>query len=1637
MAKKMRPGHLQLMQQRAARTKALRLQKLRNLNRDLDRLPSPLDAYPVSSLDALLETAKVELKNSLNRTSDAQNDTVAPLRVFFSFTDATERAQVVNFTGQDLNDVWDQMGAWLRTENKILQETRWLRVDWVDKIWPLSWKSCQNAIKASKRNYFRYGISLDRDFECAFLEQELHANAMLYLGGDIPHGELNQKNFLIYGRARYGKAFVLPKDQEQIVYLFATKGIFLQAGQGPVALHGFSGGTEGRDTGRRELGVLDKTTVESLIDQSSRFLGAQVDSKGRFVYGLHPCFDREIKAYNTLRHASTIYAMLEAWEVTRNRGLKAAIDRSLKFLTQELIRTYPIENSDPVAYLLDVNKEIKLGGNAVCLLALVKYTELTSDEKYLGLLEKLAAGILRMQNPTTGQLYHVLNSDDLTVKEKFRIIYYDGEAAFGLMRLYGLTNDNRWIHAVEKAFDYFIAQKHWKIHDHWLSYCVNELTLYRPEERYFEFGILNVNGHLDFVIERITTFPTLLELMMAAHKMIVRLHDSDEHRHLLKRIDLEKFYCALEVRARHLLNGFFWPEFAMFFKNPQRIVGSFFIRHHSFRVRIDDVEHYLSGYVAYLNHYLGAKHGVGDAFLEAPQDQPSGPQKTEAEPPLPADATLAWGGDVNLGRRQHYRARQIGYGNVLAIPELRSADLSIVNLECVVSNLGEQGAKKGEGGPYYYRARPEMLQALASAQINMVTVANNHSGDYGANALLQQKEILDGLGIVSAGSGPNRDAAFRPEICQAGNLRVAVFSVDSTQHRFAATDDTAGTAYLPLQNADAWQACFESRIAAAKLQADLVIVAVHWGANNAKDPSKDEINIGHKLIDLGADAVMGASAHCLQGIEIYNNKPIIYDAGDLLFDSVRTQFADGGLFRLGLSTQGVRWVEFIPVGIGFGFSQRLEGEAAQAVVQRYKETCQRLGTTLQTDTDRGFVSLLPASKETTPIERRVPCVSEYNLGALEAYRAQPCSGQVEEVPDDARISPVTLNGLTLLGVRLNPTSITRRRMLWIETWWSIDQPVDDDRRISYIGVPKSKTQFATWGHGMDHDPCDWMQPTSRWVPGKIYRDYYGVRPPQMKQLKNLPLQIEVRVVGRSPSTDCYVHPVLVPVRIPVLDKEKNLQYRTEFPGLSEKVTAGTTWTAEQIQSITGGRWLTAPPKGWFVSSVVNGQKHIGMRSSPTLFVAHTNYERALHEGSTSAVKTLGDRHPLVAKYAAKLAGAIVSKPIENVPEGFPLLQVKDPIKAHIELGLAARQRYKGPVIAVTGTVGKSSTVGLLETLFDADRCLKSIDNYNSRVGVPIQLSSLAPDNQAAILEIAQSALWMQRGPITRQIRPTISIITEIGLSQTDRMIKTTQDAARWKSHIFDGLTPDGVAIIGEHLTHFDQIHADAANHAKEVVTFGTSPDATLRILDQSQENCGTRMKLQIAKQVHDVTLPFVNQGMLRNALTVLAVGHVLGRELNETAKRFDLYRPEEGRLDLYDCFLNGKNIQVLDDSWNATTLSMLNAFKELGRHDVAGRKIAVLGRIVHLGSKSAMLHASLAQPLLESGVDLVLTHGEDMKHLRKVLPKSVLGGHFTTTAELMREVEALVEQGDFVLLKGSRRDSDFGDLASGFGKGRR
>lgn len=376
--------------------------------------------------------------------------------LFLSVSDGDRRAKVVGGTGDDFDAAWAMAAGRLAQVMAAQNITgRWLRLDWVEAAEASTWKEFRALLAGIKRNYFRHGLALDAELNVAFLEQELNANAMLYGGNAVFSAVVNEKNFALYARTKFPELPAVNFADDGEVFVLSTAGAF-SAETGEI----FALNPSGSDASRRRIDRMTEDDVLGLIRNSSNYLAGEVQEDGRFIYGYHPCFDRRIEAYNALRHASSTYAMIEAWEVTRDEQLKAAIDRSLGYVSRELVREAKLPDGSEAAFLVEANGEVKLGGNAVTILALAKYSAVTGTTVLLPLAEKLAAGIGFMQDPETGAFVHVLNFADLSVKDAFRTIYYDGEAAFGLMRLYEQTRNPALLETVEKAFEHFIAAEH-------------------------------------------------------------------------------------------------------------------------------------------------------------------------------------------------------------------------------------------------------------------------------------------------------------------------------------------------------------------------------------------------------------------------------------------------------------------------------------------------------------------------------------------------------------------------------------------------------------------------------------------------------------------------------------------------------------------------------------------------------------------------------------------------------------------------------------------------------------------------------------------------------------------------------------------------------------------------------------------------------------------------------------------------------------------------------------------------------------------------------------------------------------------------------------------------------------------------
>lgn len=503
------------------------------------------------------------------------------------------RAKVEFVKTNQLNKTFKQL------ENKATKYVRkfniapeWLKFDFISEIEAIEYAKLQTIIKKTRRNYFRYGISFDENFNTAFLEQEINGNAMIRSINKGPL-ELNDKNINHYLNYRKSQSFHFISNTyiNKQILIFKTDAIFFERD---------SDETYALYNGALSNGIRKTEDIEAeakkLIEESTYFLQDQLLEDGKFEYGYFSAFAKKINTYNILRHCSTLYAMGEGYEALRDPELLKTIEHGINYA----VETALVYKDDETAFMVDhANQhEIKLGSNATAILAMAKYMEITESEQYIEEAQALARGILSMKTPSGGFM-HVLSHPSFEIKELNRVIYYEGEAVFALLRLYALDKGDLWLKESQKSMDYFIENNYWKNHDHWLSYAANEITDYIETDKYFEFGLKNCNDRLDYIYKRDTTYPTFLELMMAAYKLVQKVKQLDKNE-LLQHIDLKRLNETIDHRAEYQRVGYFYPEVAMYMKHPGLILHGFYIRHHSLRVRIDDVEHYLSGYCQFV-----------------------------------------------------------------------------------------------------------------------------------------------------------------------------------------------------------------------------------------------------------------------------------------------------------------------------------------------------------------------------------------------------------------------------------------------------------------------------------------------------------------------------------------------------------------------------------------------------------------------------------------------------------------------------------------------------------------------------------------------------------------------------------------------------------------------------------------------------------------------------------------------------------------------------------------------------------------------------------------------------------------------------------------------------------------------------
>jgi UDP-N-acetylmuramoyl-tripeptide--D-alanyl-D-alanine ligase len=400
-----------------------------------------------------------------------------------------------------------------------------------------------------------------------------------------------------------------------------------------------------------------------------------------------------------------------------------------------------------------------------------------------------------------------------------------------------------------------------------------------------------------------------------------------------------------------------------------------------------------------------------------------------------------------------------------------------------------------------------------------------------------------------------------------------------------------------------------------------------------------------------------------------------------------------------------------------------------------------------------------------------------------------------------------------------------------------------------------------------------------------------------------------------------------------------------------------------------------------------------------------------------------DGHDFVA--AALKAGAalavVASAQREKFAAAAPLLVVDDVLAGLVALAHAARARLDAKVIAVTGSVGKTSTKEALRRVLGAQgETHASASSFNNHWGVPLSLARCPATVRFAIFEIGMNHAG-EIEPLVRMVRPQVAVITTVEPVHLEFFagIEAIADA---KAEIFAGVEPGGAVVLNRDNSQFARLQRRAKKLGiSRIVSFGADNKSEARLLDLSLHSACSAVHANILG--HDVTykLGMPGRHMAMNSLAVLAVASLVDADLALAALSLSQVEPAAGRGGRRTLEVASGEAILIDESYNANPASMAAALNVLGRAAVGphGRRIAVLGDMLELGPTSPALHRGLNEAIKANHIDLVYCCGPLMRNLWDALSTGKRGGYAENAAILEAQAVAAIRAGDAIMVKGS------------------
>jgi len=444
------------------------------------------------------------------------------------------------------------------------------------------------------------------------------------------------------------------------------------------------------------------------------------------------------------------------------------------------------------------------------------------------------------------------------------------------------------------------------------------------------------------------------------------------------------------------------------------------------------------------------------------------------------------------------------------------------------------------------------------------------------------------------------------------------------------------------------------------------------------------------------------------------------------------------------------------------------------------------------------------------------------------------------------------------------------------------------------------------------------------------------------------------------------------------------------------------WTTKALAEAAGGRLAGNPPAGISGISIDSrtvgeGEAFVAIRGDR--FDGHDFAEAALSRGAALAVVTAGR--------VADGAGALL-----EVPD--------DPLAALERIGVAARARMAGSVVAVTGSVGKTGTKEMLRTALSGLGATHApVGSFNNHWGVPLTLARMPAETAYGVFEIGMNHAGEIR-PLVKMVRPHAAIITTVEPVHIE-FFESEAGIADAKAEILEGVEPGGAAVLNRDNRWYDRVAGRAAELGVRIISFGEHPEAEVRLRSVSLGSERSAVEAVVFGKPAAFDLGAPGRHLVQNALAVLGAAAAIGADPAAVARGLAAFQAPKGRGERHRLALPNGAFTLIDESYNANPASMRAALALLGHAtpENGGRRIAVLGDMLELGREAPALHRGLRDSIEAASADLVFLAGPLMHGLWQDLPEARRGAYAETAAELDGILPEAIGPGDVVMVKAS------------------